>query len=81
MFTLYSGFSSTHERYANACLMPIKCAILMVWSYATGPSRTRAGVVVVVVNPAGTSQVRSAGGRAVPKTLSDRWHTCPYEDC
>jgi transposase len=20
-------------------------------------------------------------GRTVPKTLSDRWHTCPYEDC
>jgi putative transposase len=40
-----------------------------------------AGVVVVVVNPAGTSQVCSGCGRSVPKTLSDRWHTCPYEDC
>jgi putative transposase len=40
-----------------------------------------AGVVVVVVNPAGTSQVCSGCGRTVPKTLSDRWHTCPYEDC
>jgi len=40
-----------------------------------------AGLVVVVVNPAGTSQVCSGCGRAVPKTLSDRWHTCPYEDC
>jgi putative transposase len=40
-----------------------------------------AGVVVVVVNPAGTSQVCSGCGRVVPKTLSDRWHTCPYEDC
>ena len=40
-----------------------------------------AGVVVVVVNPAGTSQVCSGCGRTVPKTLSDRWPTCPYEDC
>jgi putative transposase len=40
-----------------------------------------AGVVVVVVNPAGTSQVCSGCGRPVPKTLSERWHTCPYEDC
>jgi putative transposase len=40
-----------------------------------------AGLVVVVVNPAGTSQVCSGCGRLVPKTLSDRWHTCPYEDC
>jgi putative transposase len=40
-----------------------------------------AGVVVVVVNPAGTSQVCSGCGRGVPKTLSERWHTCPYEDC
>jgi len=40
-----------------------------------------AGLVVVVVNPAGTSQVCSGCGRVVTKTLSDRWHTCPYEDC
>jgi putative transposase len=40
-----------------------------------------AGVVVVVVGPAGTSQVCSGCGRVVPKTLADRWHTCPYEDC
>jgi putative transposase len=40
-----------------------------------------ASVVVMVVNPAGTSQVCSGCGRPVPKTLSNRWHTCPYEDC
>jgi putative transposase len=40
-----------------------------------------AGVVVVVVNPAGTSPVCSGCGRVVPTTLFDRWHTCPYEDC
>jgi putative transposase len=40
-----------------------------------------AGLVVVVVNPAGTSQVCSGCRRTAPKTLSDRWHTCPYEDC
>ena len=37
-----------------------------------------AGVVIVVVDPAGTSQVCSGCGRVVPKTLDDRWHTCPY---
>jgi putative transposase len=40
-----------------------------------------AGVVGVVVNPAGTSQECSGCGRSVPKALSDRWHICPYEDC
>jgi putative transposase len=36
-----------------------------------------AGVVVVAVNPAGTSQMCSGCGRAVPKDLSQRWHLCP----
>jgi putative transposase len=40
-----------------------------------------AGLVVIVVNPAGTSQVCSGCRRPVSKTLSDRWHTCPYKDC
>ena len=40
-----------------------------------------AGLLVVVVNPAGTSQQCSGCGRTVPKDLSVRWHTCPYEDC
>jgi putative transposase len=40
-----------------------------------------AGVVVVAVNPSGTSQTCSGCGRAVPKDLSQRWHLCPYEDC
>jgi putative transposase len=40
-----------------------------------------AGVVVVAVNPAGTSQLCSGCGRTVPKPLSERWHTCPYADC
>jgi putative transposase len=40
-----------------------------------------AGLLVVVVNPAGTSQECSGCGRSVPKDLSVRWHTCPYEDC
>jgi len=37
-----------------------------------------AGVVVVAVNPRGTSQVCSACGAMPesPKTLVDRWHTC-----
>jgi putative transposase len=40
-----------------------------------------AGLLVVVVHPAGTSQLCSGCGRAVPKDLSVRWHTCPYGDC
>src|SRR5919201_2269803 len=46
-----------------------------------GVKAAEAGVVVVGVNLAGTSQVCSGCGRVVPKTFSDRWHTCPYEDC
>jgi putative transposase len=38
----------------------------------------RAGRGVVEVNPAGTSQICSACGEAVPKKLSQRWHSCPY---
>jgi putative transposase len=39
-----------------------------------------AGRVVVEVNPAGTSQTCSGCGAHVPKTLKERWHTCPYCD-
>jgi putative transposase len=39
-----------------------------------------AGRVVVEVNPAGTSQTCSGCGAHVPKTLKDRWHSCPYCD-
>ncbi|MEH2033759.1 MAG: transposase [Nostoc sp.] len=35
-----------------------------------------AGCLVVAVNPRGTSQECSDCGATVPKTLSDRWHTC-----
>lgn len=38
----------------------------------------RAGVEVVVVNPAGTSQECSGCGVVVPKTLRERWHRCPH---
>lgn len=37
-----------------------------------------AGKRVVEVNPAGTSQTCSGCGARVPKTLSLRWHSCPY---
>lgn len=40
----------------------------------------RAGRQVVDVNPAGTSQTCSGCGARVPKTLKDRWHSCPYCD-
>ena len=37
----------------------------------------RAGMNVVKVNPKGTSQHCSTCLNAVPKTLKDRWHSCP----
>ena len=37
-----------------------------------------AGRAVVDVNPSGTSQTCSGCGARVPKTLSVRWHSCPY---
>jgi putative transposase len=36
-----------------------------------------AGRTVLRVNPAGTTQVCSACGVLVPKTLAERWHDCP----
>ena len=36
-----------------------------------------AGCRVVFVNPKGTTQECSACGKIVPKTLRDRWHSCP----
>jgi len=41
----------------------------------------KAGRVVVNVDPAYTSQDCSGCGRRVPKTLKERWHTCPHPDC
>ena len=37
----------------------------------------RAGLKVVKVNPKGTSQHCSICLNAVPKTLKNRWHSCP----
>jgi len=39
----------------------------------------RAGLITIAVNPNGTTQNCSGCGTKVPKTLSDRIHTCP--DC
>ena len=39
----------------------------------------RAGLLTIAVNPAGTTQDCSGCGLKVPKTLADRWHSCP--DC
>lgn len=36
----------------------------------------KAGLLVVGVNPSGTSQNCSRCGHKVPKTLKDRWHSC-----
>lgn len=35
-----------------------------------------AGVIVVAVDPSGTSQTCSRRGAKAPKTLADRWHMC-----
>lgn len=37
----------------------------------------RAGLLAIAVNPAGTTQNCPGCGEKVPKTLSDRWHSCP----
>jgi putative transposase len=37
-----------------------------------------AGRITVAVNPSGTTQECSGCGVKVPKTLKDRWHSCPH---
>ncbi len=37
-----------------------------------------AGRLAVAVNPSGTTQNCSGCGEKVPKTLADRWHSCPH---
>jgi len=41
----------------------------------------RAGLMAIAVNPNGTSQDCSGCGVKVPKTLQDRWHSCPECGC
>jgi putative transposase len=38
----------------------------------------KAGCLTIGVNPSGTTQMCSDCDAHVPKTLSDRWHSCPY---
>jgi putative transposase len=38
----------------------------------------RAGLLTIAVNPNGTSQNCSDCGQSVPKTIADRWHSCPH---
>jgi putative transposase len=38
----------------------------------------RAGLMVIAVNPNGTTQECSGCGQKVPKTIRDRWHSCPH---
>jgi putative transposase len=40
-----------------------------------------AGVVLIAVNPAGTSQVCSGCGKQIPKPLAERWHSCEHCGC
>ena len=40
-----------------------------------------AGLMTIAVNPNGTSQDCSGCGVKVPKTLQDRWHSCPECGC
>jgi putative transposase len=41
----------------------------------------RAGLRAIAVNPNGTTQNCSSCGHKVPKTIQDRWHSCPYCGC
>jgi putative transposase len=41
----------------------------------------RAGLMAIAVNPNGTTQNCSSCGHKVPKTIQDRWHSCPYCGC
>ena len=41
----------------------------------------RAGLLAIPVNPNGTTQDCSSCGVKVPKTLADRWHSCPECGC
>ena len=40
-----------------------------------------AGLQAIAVNPNGTTQDCSSCGVKVPKTLADRWHSCPHCGC
>lgn len=40
-----------------------------------------AGLLVIAVNPSGTSQDCSSCGVKVPKKLHERWHDCPNCKC
>jgi len=40
-----------------------------------------AGLQTIAVNPNGTTQDCSSCGVKVPKTLADRWHSCPHCGC
>jgi putative transposase len=37
-----------------------------------------AGLMTIAVNPNGTTQDCSGCGQKVPKTIRDRWHSCPH---
>lgn len=37
-----------------------------------------AGLLTIAVNPNGTTQECSGCGQKVPKTIQDRWHSCPH---
>jgi len=41
----------------------------------------RAGLMAIAVNPNGTTQNCSACGQKVPKTIQERWHSCPNCGC
>jgi putative transposase len=41
----------------------------------------RAGLMTIAVNPNGTTQDCSGCGVKVPKTIADRWHSCPHYGC
>jgi len=62
-----------------ACSMLAKSIHDAGWSQfiaIVSDKAAEAGRTFVKVNPAGTTQACSGCGKHVPKTLSERWHTC-----
>jgi putative transposase len=41
----------------------------------------RVGLMTIAVNPNSTTQDCSNCGQTVPKTIADRWHSCPHCGC
>ncbi|HYX15430.1 MAG TPA: transposase [Nostoc sp.] len=58
-------------------ILTTKAAKCATGEYPRGHFRENAGLLVIAVNPSGTSQDCSSCGVKVPKKLHERWHDCP----